>query len=213
MVLPCVLPSATGTCCLGTIFCQVLPRSTLTRSLGSLAAAYFLVAGNHIHDHGSTGFAAGQGTGFEFMEAPWLRYEAYDVKVRLQLAAAPSCSWRQHRSTGECPCKAASAAGVMVRVQPSHPALQLINNVIRDIQGAGFGLWGCYDCLFAHNTLLRVGARSHLVDIKFGERSCDGAGSAAALGAREGAALHFDCAVLPRDPWLGPASNDNVQPV
>jgi hypothetical protein len=54
-----------------------------------------------------------------------------------------------------------------------------VNNVIRDIQGAGFGLWGCYDCLFAHNTLLRVGVRSHLIDIKFGEHSCDGAAAAA----------------------------------
>lgn len=54
------------------------------------------------------------------------------------------------------------------------PCLQLVNNVIRNIEGAGFGVWGCYDCFYAHNTLISTGNRSHLVDIKFGEHSCDG---------------------------------------
>ncbi|KAI3429231.1 hypothetical protein D9Q98_005330 [Chlorella vulgaris] len=93
-------------------------------------SAYFLVANNLITDHGSSGFAAGQGTGFEFMDRPWMQYEAYDIK--------------------------------------------LVNNVIRNIEGAGFGVWGCYDCFYAHNTLISTGNRSHLVDIKFGEHSCDG---------------------------------------
>lgn len=42
-------------------------------------SAYATVAGNEIFDCGTGGFTAGQGTGFEFMEAPWLRYEAYGV--------------------------------------------------------------------------------------------------------------------------------------
>lgn len=47
----------------------------------SLLAAYFLVSGNTIANHGSTGFAAGQGTGFEYTVAPWIQYEAYAIKV------------------------------------------------------------------------------------------------------------------------------------
>lgn len=93
-------------------------------------SAYFLVAGNEFSNGGTTAFAAGQGTGFEFMTAPWIQYEAYDIKF--------------------------------------------VNNVIRNITGAGFGAWGCYNCLFAYNTLVRVGARSHLIEVLFGSRSCDG---------------------------------------
>ncbi len=44
-------------------------------------SAYFTVAGNEIFDCGTGGFTAGQGTGLEFMESPWLHYEAYDIKV------------------------------------------------------------------------------------------------------------------------------------
>ncbi len=40
-----------------------------------------VVDSNEIHDCGNGGFVAGQGTGFEFMTAPWLRHEAYDVVV------------------------------------------------------------------------------------------------------------------------------------
>jgi uncharacterized repeat protein (TIGR01451 family) len=43
-------------------------------------SAYLRVEGNEIYDGGNGGFSAGQGTGFEFMVAPWLNYEAYDVK-------------------------------------------------------------------------------------------------------------------------------------
>ena len=44
-------------------------------------SAYVRVSGNEIYDCGTGGFTAGQGTGFQFMTAPWLQYEAYDVKV------------------------------------------------------------------------------------------------------------------------------------
>lgn len=39
------------------------------------------VDGNRIFDCGNIGFAAGQGTGFEFMTPPWIHYEAYDIKL------------------------------------------------------------------------------------------------------------------------------------
>jgi len=44
-------------------------------------SAYITVSTNDIYDCGEGGFTAGQGTGFEFMVAPWLRYEAYGVTV------------------------------------------------------------------------------------------------------------------------------------
>lgn len=101
-------------------------------------SAYFRVEGNEIYDCGTGGFTAGQGTGFEFMVAPWLHYEAYDVKV--------------------------------------------INNIIHDADGAGMGVNGGYNILMAYNTLYRVGARSHLIEVVFGLRGCDG--DTAGCGAR-----------------------------
>lgn len=93
-------------------------------------SAYIRVEGNEIYDCGTGGFTAGQGTGFQYMVAPWLAYEAYDVKV--------------------------------------------INNVIHDTEGAGLGVNGGYNILFAYNTLYRVGQRSHALEFVFGFRSCDG---------------------------------------
>lgn len=49
-----------------------------------------------------------------------------------------------------------------------------MNNVIRDVTGAGLGVYGGYNILMAHNTLYRVGKRSHMLEIKLGDRSCDG---------------------------------------
>lgn len=43
-------------------------------------SAYLRYEGNQFYDCGTGGFTAGQGTGFEFMDAPWLQYEAYDIK-------------------------------------------------------------------------------------------------------------------------------------
>ena len=48
------------------------------------------------------------------------------------------------------------------------------NNQIRDTHGAGLGANGAYNALFARNTLVRVGARSHALEAVFGLRSCDG---------------------------------------
>ena len=93
-------------------------------------SASLIVAGNEFYDAGTGGFTAGQGTGFEFMVAPWLQYEAYDI--------------------------------------------QFINNVVHDTQVAGFGVNGGSNILMARNTLYRVGSRSHVIEVGFGSRSCDG---------------------------------------
>ena len=93
-------------------------------------SAYLLVEGNEFHSCGTGGFTAGQGTGFEFMAAPWLRYEAYGIAV--------------------------------------------VNNVVHDTDGAGLGVNGGYNVLLAYNTLYRVGARSHVLEVVHGARGCDG---------------------------------------
>ena len=89
-----------------------------------------VVDGNEIHECGTGGFTAGQGTGFEFMVAPWLHHEASGITVT--------------------------------------------NNVVHDTDGAGLGVNGGAHVLFAHNTLVRVGARSHVVEFVHGGRGCDG---------------------------------------
>lgn len=43
-------------------------------------SAYLRYEGNRFYNCGTGGFTAGQGTGFEYMDAPWLQYEAYDIK-------------------------------------------------------------------------------------------------------------------------------------
>jgi hypothetical protein len=93
-------------------------------------SAYVRVHDNEIHDCGTGGFTAGQGTGLQFMTPPWLQYEAYDVRV--------------------------------------------VRNRIHDTDGAGLGVNGGYAVLLAFNTLRRVGARSHAIEIVHGHRSCDG---------------------------------------
>ncbi|MEI7554657.1 right-handed parallel beta-helix repeat-containing protein [Candidatus Chlorohelix sp.] len=52
--------------------------------------------------------------------------------------------------------------------------IKIINNLIHDTNGAGLGVNGGYNILLAYNTLYRVGARSHLIEVVFGSRSCDG---------------------------------------
>lgn len=93
-------------------------------------SAYLRIEGNEYYDCGTGGFTAGQGTGFEYMTAPWLHYEAYDIRF--------------------------------------------VNNIIHDTQGAGIGVNGGYNILMAHNTMYRVGSRSHVIEVVFGGRSCDG---------------------------------------
>ncbi len=44
-------------------------------------SANILVDSNEFHDCGTGGFTAGQGTGLQFMSAPYLHYEAYGIRV------------------------------------------------------------------------------------------------------------------------------------
>ena len=93
-------------------------------------SADIVIAGNDVHDCGTGGISAGQGTGFEFMTTPWLQYEAYGI--------------------------------------------QIVDNVIHGVEGAGLGVNGGYAVLLAHNTLYATGARSHVVEFVLGRRGCDG---------------------------------------
>jgi hypothetical protein len=52
--------------------------------------------------------------------------------------------------------------------------IKFFNNIIHDTYGACFGVNGGYNVLFAYNTCYRVGERSHVLEVVFGLRSCDG---------------------------------------
>lgn len=52
--------------------------------------------------------------------------------------------------------------------------VKFVNNVVHDTDGACFGANGAYNGLFAYNTCYRVGARSHVIEVVFGLRGCDG---------------------------------------
>ncbi len=56
-------------------------------------------------------------------------------------------------------------------------AIEVIDNYIYDIRGAGIGVQGGYQVLIAGNTFVRVGERSHLLEVVYGSRSCDGSPS------------------------------------
>ena len=58
-------------------------------------------------------------------------------------------------------------------------SIRFVRNIVRDCFGAGFGVNGGYNILFASNTLYRVGARSHGMEVSFGLRSLDNASEAA----------------------------------
>jgi hypothetical protein len=52
--------------------------------------------------------------------------------------------------------------------------MKVVNNIIHDTEGAGLGVNGGYNILLAYNSLYRVGSRSHVIEVVFGQRSCDG---------------------------------------
>lgn len=93
-------------------------------------SAFIRVQSNRIRRCGTGGFTAGQGTGFQFMVAPFIRYEAYGVEV--------------------------------------------LDNLISDVEGAGVGVNGAFNVVVARNRMWNVGARSHLLEVVYGGRSCDG---------------------------------------
>ena len=43
-------------------------------------SSYWLIEGNELFNAPRGGFSAGQYTGFEYLDAPWVHYEAYDIK-------------------------------------------------------------------------------------------------------------------------------------
>jgi cysteine-rich repeat protein len=52
--------------------------------------------------------------------------------------------------------------------------IRFVNNVIHDTDGAGMGVNGGYNILLAYNTLYRIGSISHILELVFGLRGCDG---------------------------------------
>ena len=52
--------------------------------------------------------------------------------------------------------------------------IKFINNLVYDTTGAAFGVNGGYNILLAHNSAYNVGRRSHVMEVVFGERTCDG---------------------------------------
>lgn len=52
--------------------------------------------------------------------------------------------------------------------------IEVVDNVVHDTDGAGLGVNGGFDVLLAHNTLYRVGRRSHVIEVVHGGRGCDG---------------------------------------
>jgi hypothetical protein len=93
-------------------------------------SAFVTVANNRIRHCGTGGFTAGQGTGFQFMTRPFIRYEAYGIRV--------------------------------------------LDNQISDTEGAGVGVNGGFNVVIARNHLWDVGTRSHMIEVGYGSRSCDG---------------------------------------
>jgi hypothetical protein len=93
-------------------------------------SAYWRIERNIFTRCGTGGFTVGQGTGYEFMVAPWIHYEAYGVVVA--------------------------------------------HNTVESVEGAAFGVNGGYNVTVAYNTAREVGARSHVLEVGHGLRSCDG---------------------------------------
>jgi len=52
--------------------------------------------------------------------------------------------------------------------------IKVLNNIVHDTEGAAFGVNGGYNILLAHNTAYKVGTRNQLLEVVFGERTCDG---------------------------------------
>ena len=44
-------------------------------------SAYIVFEANEVYNCGTGGITAGQGTGLEFKDSPWIHYEAYDIKI------------------------------------------------------------------------------------------------------------------------------------
>ena len=83
--------------------------------------------------------------------------------------------------------------------------IKVFNNVVHDTQGAGLGVNGGYNVLLAHNTLYRIGTRSHTLEVVYGERACDGSPATCAAYRSQGG---WTRSVVHTDP--DPVPNKNV---
>jgi len=52
--------------------------------------------------------------------------------------------------------------------------ITFVNNIVHHTNGAGVGVQGGYNIRIAYNTFYHVGANSHVIEMTFGSRSCDG---------------------------------------
>lgn len=52
--------------------------------------------------------------------------------------------------------------------------IEIVNNVVVNAYGAGIGVQGGYNIVVAYNTMWQIGERSHLLEVVYGSRSCDG---------------------------------------
>jgi hypothetical protein len=52
--------------------------------------------------------------------------------------------------------------------------VEVLDNSITDVEGAGVGVNGGYNVVVARNRMWDVGARSHSIEVGYGSRSCDG---------------------------------------
>jgi hypothetical protein len=85
-------------------------------------------------------------------------------------------NWIRHCGTGGF--TAGQGTGLQFMTPPfvryEAYGISVLDNRISDTFGAGVGVNGGYNVVIARNRMWDVGARSHLVEIGFGLRSCDG---------------------------------------
>ena len=114
-------------------------------------SASIRVARNEIHDCGTGGFTAGQGTGFQFMTSPWLHYEAYEIRVHdnvdpptprargsASTAATTSCS-RTTRSTGSARGRTRSSSSSARAAATADRATRAASGAPQHLAAGGWG--------------------------------------------------------------------------
>jgi hypothetical protein len=52
--------------------------------------------------------------------------------------------------------------------------IEVLDNFVTDVYGAAFGVNGGYGVVIARNRIWNAGRRSHLIEVGYGSRSCDG---------------------------------------
>lgn len=119
-----------------------------------VAVQYGHIIGNHVHDAGDWCAVTAGGSAYFRVEANTF----YECDNGGFLAG---------QST-------ASQYMVSPWIQYEAYDIKVINNFIHDTDGAGLGVNGGYNILLAHNTLYRVGSRSHILEISYGSRFCAG---------------------------------------